>query len=217
MPATGSAPPEVVVEILVRAQQEGLVGTGAIADHVRHSMAFARAVELGRGRPIGAGDRVADLGSGGGLPGLVLAATCRDAPFTLIESSTRRAAFLRWAVGFMGADAQVEIAVGRAEGVGREPRWRGTQTVVVARSFGPPAVTAECGGPLLAIGGLLVVSEPPRGEVEIRWPGDGLTLLGLDRVMLGDRDLRFTVLRSMVACPERYPRRVGVPAKRPLF
>jgi 16S rRNA (guanine527-N7)-methyltransferase len=217
VPATGPDLPEVVVEILARAQQEGLVGTGAVVDHVRHSMAFARAVELGRGRPIDAEDRVADLGSGGGLPGLVLAAVWPGASFTLIEGSTRRAAFLRWAVGCLGAGSQVEVEVGRAEEVGRAHRWRASQTVVVARSFGPPAVTAECGAPLLAVGGLLVVSEPPLGEVEGRWPDDGLALLGVCRVTLPDPALRFAVLRATAVCPERYPRRVGVPAKRPLF
>ena len=49
---------------------------------------------------------------------------------------------------------------------------------MTARSFGPPAATAECAAPLLAVGGLLVVSEPPDGPD--RWPADALAALGLE-------------------------------------
>ncbi len=105
----------------------------------------------------------------------------------------------------------------RAERVGRDPARRGMADLVVARSFGPPAVVAECAAPLLRPGGVLLVSEPP-GEVDgDRWPGAPLGELGLG-TSRGIRDgYGYRAMVQVRPCPDRYPRRVGVPAKRPLF
>ena len=106
---------------------------------------------------------------------------------------------------------------GRAEELARRADLRGRFDLVVARGFGPPAVTAECGAGFLVVGGRLVVSEPPGGRPD-RWPAEGLAPLGLEP---GRRSRRagasYQVLRQATACPDRYPRRVGIPAKRPLF
>ena len=86
---------------------------------------------------------------------------------------------------------------------------------VVARSFGAPAVVPECGAPFLRTGGVLVVREPPDVDPAERWPAAGLASVGLAR----DPDEIDGVvrLRQVASCPDRFPRRVGVPAKRPLF
>ena len=117
----------------------------------------------------------------------------------------------------LGCSARVRVVAERAEVVGRDGAHRSTSPLVVARSFGPPAVTAECAAPLLATGGLLVVSEPPGGD-GARWPVAGLALLGAvpERVFHTTKGT-FQLIRQASPCPERYPRRVGVPAKRPLF
>lgn len=202
-----------VVAILNRAQEQGFIGAGGLEAHVEHALGFGHAVALVRGRPLDAEDRVADLGPGGGIPGLVLAAEFPRTQFSLIEGSVRRAAFLSAAVEELGWESRVFVVAARAEDVGGEHRWRRKHTVVVARQFGPPGVTAECGSPLLEVGGLLVVSEPP-GSTGDRWVEEGLLALGLRR----ERTLeRFVVLVQEMPCPERYPRRVGVPGKRPLF
>lgn len=88
---------------------------------------------------------------------------------------------------------------------------------VTARGFGPPAATAECGAPLLRVGGRMVVSEPPGGSPE-RWPADGLDQLGLS----GGRPVAaagsaYRLLVQERLCDPRFPRRTGIPAKRPLF
>jgi 16S rRNA (guanine527-N7)-methyltransferase len=76
-------------------------------------------------------------------------------------------------------------------------------------------VTAECAAPLLAVGGLLVVSEPPDGR---RWPASALEPLGMAvEGMVRGAAGTFQRLRQVTPCPDRYPRRVGIPAKRPLF
>jgi 16S rRNA (guanine527-N7)-methyltransferase len=112
--------------------------------------------------------------------------------------------------------ARVEVRTARAEEAGREPTLRGSYDLIVTRGFGPPPVTAECAAPLLAVGGQLVVSEPPGSEGD-RWPEAGLAGLGLvlDAVVAGPPS--FARLRSVEPPAERYPRRVGIPAKRPLW
>jgi len=114
---------------------------------------------------------------------------------------------------------RVRVVEGRAEALGRGD-LRGAADAVAARSFGPPATTAECAAPLLRPGGRLVVSEPP-GAVD-RWPAEPLRELGLvplappaPLVPSGQASVR--VLRQDAPCPARFPRRDGVPAKRPLF
>jgi len=92
--------------------------------------------------------------------------------------------------------------------------------VVTARSFGPPAVVAECAAPLLRTGGWLVVSEPPDQsdeEAARRWPAEPLAQLGLRPGERLQAAFDYRVLSQAEPCPERFPRRNGVPARRPLF
>jgi len=170
--------------------------------------------------------RVVDLGSGGGIPGLVLAAEWAGGgvdgvALALVDANQRRVAFLRRAVRMLGF-GNVQVVHQRGEELGRDLAWRGRVGLVVARSFGPPAVLAECAAPLLRVGGHLLVSEPPDSSQEdpaaARWPEAGLRQLGqrsLSRPVV--RRARYQLIRQEEACPTRYPRRVGIPAKRPLF
>jgi 16S rRNA (guanine527-N7)-methyltransferase len=162
-----------------------------------------------------------DLGTGGGLPGLVLACRWPQARVLLVERQERRALFLQRAVEGLGLACRVEVAWTRAEEAGREERFRGWGDLVVARAFGRPAVTAECGAPFLEEDGRLVVSEPP-STTEKRWSRSALEVLGLEplamvRVGQPGRVASYRVLRQQRACPARFPRKAGIPSKRPLF
>ena len=91
--------------------------------------------------------------------------------------------------------------------------------VVTSRSFGIPGLTAECGSSFLSLGGWMVVSEPPEMAAEVRWPTEGLAVVGLERgenVRVAGR-FGYQVLRKAEGIEERFPRRVGIPAKRPIF
>jgi len=110
----------------------------------------------------------------------------------------------------------VTVLGDRAEHVGRDPAHRGTYDLAVARGFGPPAVVAECAAPLLRVGGTLVVSDPPGGEPG-RWPAEGLAPLGMAPEGVAVAEAAYQRVRQVQPCPARFPRRAGVPAKRPLF
>ncbi|HEX2039662.1 MAG TPA: RsmG family class I SAM-dependent methyltransferase [Acidimicrobiales bacterium] len=190
------------------ARRLGFLGPGPVEAHVVHALGFGATGE--------APATLVDLGSGGGVPGLVLLALWSSSAGVLLDSSERRTAFLRSAVRALGWQDRVEVLCARAEEAGRDPVRRGKAGLVVSRGFGPPAVAAECAAPLLVVGGRLVVSEPP--EDAPRWPAEPLAGLGLraEGAVLAHGS-RFQVLRQVAPCPDAYPRRVGLPAKRPLW
>src|SRR5581483_4448045 len=101
--------------------------------------------------------------SGGGLPGLPLALAQPSRAWVLLECVTTRARFLAQAVITLGLTERVAVVAERAEDAGRGP-LRGGFDAVIARSFGAPAVTAECAAPFLEAGGVLVVASPPPVE-----------------------------------------------------
>jgi 16S rRNA (guanine527-N7)-methyltransferase len=131
----------------------------------------------------------------------------------LLDANARRGAFLEQVAGEVGVGDRVVVLVDRAERAARLERCRSAFDLVTARSFGPPAVTAECATGFLRVGGKLLVSEPPEDGGR-RWVPEGLAELGLsDRGRSGS----IRVLEQVSLTPERFPRRVGVPAKRPLW
>jgi len=193
-----------VIAVLEEARELGFLGPGPVAFHVEHALAYH---ELLAGVP---GDAL-DLGAGGGVPGLVLAAVDPKRRWVLLDGSSKRTAFLERAAAALGLD-NVAVRCARAEEV---PDFRGRFGIVVARSFGSPPVTAECAAPLLAVGGVLIVSEPPASSGADRWQGADRVGLGAAVVHPGPPAL--AVLRQQHPCPAEYPRRTGVPAKRPLW
>ena len=199
---------DALLGVLEEARGWGFLGPGPVDAHVAHAQGFAAAVPV-------APDAAVDLGTGGGVPGLVLALGWPGSRWVLVESQQRRAAFLTEAVGRLDLGDRVAVFHGRAEELGRMPEHRSQAALVTARSFGPPAVTAECAAPLLRVGGILVVSEPPHEGP--RWDHAGLARLGLGSLAFVEAGARFAVLTLTAACPETYPRRVGLPSKRPLF
>lgn len=139
--------------------------------------------------------------------------------FLLVEANGRRAAFLLRAVRELALEGRVTVLAERAESLGRTPEKRGGFDLVTSRGFGRPAVVAECAAPFLSPGGRLVVSEPPPdgSPVEARWPPEGLARVGMGPAEPVGAAYRFAVVTQEALCPVRFPRRVGVPTKRPLF
>jgi 16S rRNA (guanine527-N7)-methyltransferase len=201
---------------LRRAAERGFLGDASVESQIDHALGFVYSTEVQLGRSP---TTAVDLGTGGGTPGLVMGACWPSSRVVLMDASQRRTDFLNEEVGGWDGWTGVAVVRGRAEELARDERFRGGFELATARSFGPPAVTAECGAALLVPGGVMVVSEPPGGEAGRRWPEEGLAELGLSLsawVRFAGR-FGYQVLVKSGPTPDRYPRRVGIPAKRPLF
>lgn len=206
--------PEDLVEILGRARSLGFLGPGPVEVHVDHARGYATVASRALGRTP---SEFCDLGSGGGVPALVLASVWPDASAVLVESKARRAAFLRDAVSALGGGGRIEVVESRGEDVAHDPSWRERFGLVTARGFGPPPMTAEIASGLLRIGGMLVVSEPPEPD-PTRWPTDRLQTIGLGAATVhAVAEAHFAVLRKTTAAPAGIPRSSGRPGKRPLW
>jgi 16S rRNA (guanine527-N7)-methyltransferase len=190
-----------------RAQRLGFLGPGPVEEHLRHADVFRAAVP--------SPDFAIDLGSGGGVPGLALAVWWPESRWVLLDAGDRRTVFLEDAVRELELRDRVEVMRSAAEDAGRRPEMRGRFDLVVARSFGAPAVVGECGAPFLREGGALLVAEPP-GSDSSRWPADRLRELSLEdegRVQHDGGTVR--VLRQIRFVSDDIPRRAGVPGRRP--
>lgn len=206
--------PPLVEEVLEEAKRRGHLGPAPVSLHLSHSLAFAAVVT----DELSAGPRLIDIGSGGGVPGLVLAAVLPAAQVLLLEGSSRRAEWLREALFLLSLEDRVGVVEMRAEEAAHLDSLRASFDGVTARSFASPAVTAECGAGFLKDAGALFVSEPPDDDFDSRWPTEGLRELGLAKAEHKSADgFSFAVIACMTQAPARYPRRTGIPAKRPLF
>jgi len=213
-------------EVLRQAQDLGFFGPGEIRRHREHAGAFVALVRqvLGQEDP----ERFLDLGTGGGLPGLVLAEALPGTPGTLLDSQHRRTTFLEQAVAELGWADRIAVVNARAEDAARDPAHRGRYSLVVARSFAAPAVTAECAVGFLSPGARLIVSEPPgdatapgtNAPSPSRWDPAGLAQLGFDppdAIVTSQSGATIATLTLRLAAADRWPRRSGIPSKRPLW
>ena len=170
--------------------------------------------------PLAEAKRIADLGSGAGLPGLVLAACLPDARLDLIESLGRKCEFLTEAVGRMGLH-NVTVVCERSEdwasSGGRE-----TYDAVTARAVGSLVTLAELASPLLREGGILVAWKGARSadeEAELARAADRLAMEQTEvrsvRPYTGSRDRHIHLVGKNGPTPNGLPRRPGMAAKRP--
>lgn len=163
--------------------------------------------------------RVADIGSGSGFPGLALAAALPDAHVTLVESVSRKCAFLERAVRAAEL-GNVVVACTRAE------EWRdglGAHDLVTARALAPLAVVAEYAAPLLSEGGAMVAWKGRRTQQEEADGAAAAAALGLEPVApvavapyAGAGERHLYVYLKVRETPSAYPRRAGIARKRPL-
>lgn len=129
-----------------------------------------------------------DLGSGGGLPALVLAAAWPQSKWTLVESSLSRAAFLELHCAHLGWSNRVIVHQATVQSLGHQEQYRGQADLVTARSLGSPSLVVEAAAPLLRPGGELVVSAAPNATP---WPSDMLVKQGMAPDRLTDTRPRF--------------------------
>ncbi len=159
--------------------------------------------------------RCLDLGTGAGLPGLVMATCWPATRWLLTDRRLRSESFAQWAIGALEMGERVSFRRGEAAELAREVTLAGAFALVAARAFGPPPLTAECATGFLGLGGRLVVSEPEH-ETATRWPSEPLRRLGLEMHTAG-AEPRFVELRKVAPHEDRFPRRPAAMQRSPLY
>jgi 16S rRNA (guanine527-N7)-methyltransferase len=166
-----------------------------------------------------AAKKIADLGTGAGFPGLVLAVALPESEVGLVEAQVRKCAFIE---GLCVSTQIVNARVVRA----RAEEWvegMVANDAVLARALGPQAVVVEYAAPLLRVGGTLVDWRGRRNHAEERAVERAAARLGLERVEIrhvepyaGARDHHLHLYLKVRETPEGFPRRAGMAQKRPL-
>ena len=168
------------------------------------------------------GGRVVDVGSGAGFPGIPLKLAYPSMRLALIEARGKRAAFLRELCDTLGL-RDVEIRAGRAETLAHEPDMREGFDAALARAVGDTAVLAELTVPFVRVGGLVALHKKGDIAAELARADGAIGPLGgklreVKRVAAAHLDggRALVVLDKVGATPSKFPRRPGMPAKRPL-
>ena len=189
----------------------------AVMLHVRDSLGLVPFV----------GHTHVDIGSGGGFPGLVLAIATRK-PITLVESLAKKATFLREVAALLGLP--VDVVCARAEDVGRDPAFRERFATATARAVAGVTTVLELTVPLLEVGGRALLQRGRFTTLERASAHDAALVLGAEiageyavdergmvaRQAVDDDGRRLLVVAKRLATGPRFPRRAGIPAKRPL-
>ncbi|HEV2027388.1 MAG TPA: 16S rRNA (guanine(527)-N(7))-methyltransferase RsmG [Candidatus Dormibacteraeota bacterium] len=168
---------------------------------------------------LGEASTVVDVGSGGGLPGLPLKIARPDLIVTLIEADQAKAAFLVRSCAALGLDG-VEVLARRAEEVGQDPLYRESFDLAVARALAPMPVLAELCLPLVRVGGRLLAQKTESEDLDAA--GRAIEILGgsLNRVVAAPSASRrqgtVVIIDKVRGTPPAYPRRPGVPSRKPL-
>ncbi len=163
-----------------------------------------------------------DVGSGAGFPGIPIKIVLPESRMTLLEATGKKAAFLRHMVSKLNL-ANTEVVNARAEEAARLPQHRAKYDVVLARAVAPMSTLAEYCLPFCRIGGRVIAQKGSDIEEEIAAAQGALGILGGEIIEVksvavpgigGERSL--VLIAKTRETPEKYPRRPGMPAKRPL-
>ena len=165
--------------------------------------------------------RAADVGSGGGAPAMPLAIGWPALNYALIESIAKKARFLQDVASVLGLN--MTVVNQRAEVIGRDPNHRESYDLVTARAVAALPTLAELTMPLARIGGLIVLPKGPKANIEVRDAADAIDLLGgelagVEQVIIPglDETRVVVVIRKVRETLQNYPRRPGLPKKKPL-
>jgi 16S rRNA (guanine527-N7)-methyltransferase len=213
---------EEYARLLSSYEEANVIGTrdlrGVILDHVLDSLSCFLF------KPLGAARGLVDVGSGGGLPGIPIKIVEPRLRAVLVEATGKKARFLRHVVENLSLE-DVQVTNARVEEVARTGVHRGAYDVATVRAVARLAVVAEYCVPLLRVGGHVVsmkgrLEEDEIGEGERAAAELGARVFDLIRVPrlqgLEKKERTLVILEKVEETPEKYPRNVGVPAKKPL-
>jgi 16S rRNA (guanine527-N7)-methyltransferase len=167
--------------------------------------------------------RLLDVGTGAGFPGVPLKIIFPDIAVTLVESVKKKAAFLDHLVDCLGLDS-VEVIAERAETLAHDERHRERFDVAVSRGVADLATLAEITLPFCVVGGIAVAMKKGDIEDEVSGASKAIDVLGgrlrevrpVELAEFAGEARSLVVIEKVSSTPERYPRRPGIPKKRPL-
>lgn len=166
--------------------------------------------------------RIIDIGTGAGIPGIPLKIVSPQIQLTLVDATTKKAGFLSHMVRTLGLK-DVEIVVGRAEDIAHEENYREQFDIVLSRALAELSTLVELTLPFCAIGGKVIAHKKGDIQSEIQQGEKAIGILGgrlkeIKSVTLSEfADNRsLVVIEKVASTPERYPRRAGMPGKKPL-
>lgn len=167
-------------------------------------------------------EKVMDVGSGAGFPGIPLAIACPDVSVTLLDSSDKKVKFLSEAIHSLGLN-HLRALRGRAEETGRDPLYRERYPLVLSRAVARLNVLLELCLPFVAPDGVFVAYKGPEAGQELREARNALIELKSCAEQIWEYELpeqrgkrALIVIKKLAPLDEKYPRKSGIPAKRPL-
>ncbi|RJO61236.1 MAG: 16S rRNA (guanine(527)-N(7))-methyltransferase RsmG [Dehalococcoidia bacterium] len=179
-------------------------------------------VVLALPKPLPADFKLIDVGSGGGFPGLPIKIMFSQIELVLLESTNKKADFLRHMVQRLGLE-RVKVVTGRAEETAHLPDYREQFYMAVARGLAEMAALAELTLPFCRVGGRLIAQKKGDIAAELSVAVKAVKILGGGTIEAKSIEIpEFTDSRCLVIVekveetPPQYPRRPGIPAKRPL-
>lgn len=192
---------------------------GVLIRHFLDSLSCLKAVPAA---DLEGGARVVDVGTGAGYPGIPLKIVCPGMRLTLLEATRKKVGFLEHLIGELGLE-QVEAIHARSEQLGQDPMYREQYDWAIARAVAKMSTLAEYLLPLARVGGAVLAQKGEDATAEVHEADKAISALG-GRVrqlvpveLRGLAETRYLVVVDKVApSPEKYPRRPGMPKKRPL-
>ncbi len=165
-------------------------------------------------------NRILDLGTGGGFPGLPLAIANPEKEFILMDSVAKKLKVVASAVSEFGLE-NVDVVNMRAEDLAQWPAYRESFDLVVSRAVSNMTTLSEYCLPFVKVGGCFIAYKTEDAEEEIKKAEKAIGILGgkLERIVPDGREGSghvFAVVRKNRITPPKYPRKAGLPLKKPL-
>lgn len=193
--------------------------TDPLEIEIKHFLDSLSCLKVSSFRPPG---RIIDVGTGAGFPGIPIKLLYPQFELTLLESIEKKADFCQHVVDALSLD-HVEVIKGRAEALGHDPGHRERYDWALARAVAIAPVVVEYVVPFLRVGGSAILQKGETGPAEIHQAEAALQILGAEVEQVQTIELpcvpdarHLITVRKVAATPQKYPRRVGIPTKRPL-